>query len=356
VNETTPDDRGLSLFERRLLVVALSLLLVFLSFHLLRELAVLFQPLLIAALITYMALPMHRWLVRKGVPKKLAHVVLVIGVIVFFYAVGRLAQDNFRQLSRSWPEYEGKLNDLLKSLHQNMPFPITELEDKQVRDLIPPLTAEQVTRQAQILLDSFTGFLTTIFVVILYLVFLAAEIFSFPQRAREAFGDHRGERVMQVIDSINHAVGGYLAVMTFINLMIAAGTFILLVLFRIPFAPLWALLMFLFAYIPYIGTVLVTGAILLLTVIVYSHAPWTILVVTVLLVALQQVFGAYVQPRMMGTRLGVSPLLILLSLSFWGIVWGIVGMLLAVPLLMVLKISLENIPETKPLAVLMSNP
>jgi AI-2 transport protein TqsA len=161
---------------------------------------------------------------------------------------------------------------------------------------------------------------------------------------------------MGIIQSINHAVGGYLAVMTFINALIGLLTVLVLALLQVPFAPLWGLLMFLFSYIPYIGSIVVTLAVLLLSVIEFAEKPWKILSVAVLLIAIQQVLGAYVQPKLMGSRLGVSPLLILLALGFWGLVWGIIGMLLAVPLLMVLKIALENIPETQPIAKLMSNP
>ena len=77
--------------------------------------------------------------------------------------------------------------------------------------------------------------------------------------------------------------------------------------------------------------------------------------VTILLIAIQQVMGTFIEPRMAGRRLQVSPLLILLSLSFWGVLWGIVGMILAVPLLVVIKAILENIPETRPIATLMAN-
>jgi predicted PurR-regulated permease PerM len=75
----------------------------------------------------------------------------------------------------------------------------------------------------------------------------------------------------------------------------------------------------------------------------------------VLLIGIQQAIGTFLEPRMAGHRLNVSPLLILLSLAFWGALWGIVGMILAVPMLVILKIVLDNINETRPLATLMSN-
>ena len=77
--------------------------------------------------------------------------------------------------------------------------------------------------------------------------------------------------------------------------------------------------------------------------------------ITISLIAIQQGIGTLVEPRLAGHRLDVSPLLIVLSLAFWGAIWGPVGMILAVPLLVSVKIVLENIPETKPIATLISN-
>src|SRR5438309_11268975 len=94
VNQITPDDAPPLTFERRLIVVTCTVLLVYLTFHLLRDLAALFQPLLIAGLITYMAYPMHRWLVHHHINSKAAHFVLLGGVLIFFFGVGRLAQSN----------------------------------------------------------------------------------------------------------------------------------------------------------------------------------------------------------------------------------------------------------------------
>jgi predicted PurR-regulated permease PerM len=103
-------------FQRRLTIVTLTLLLVFLSYHLLRELAPILQPLMIAALITYVALPSHRWLVQHGVPSRLGHLVLVSVVILFFFLIGRLAQGNFEDLAERSDVYEKRLDDLLARL------------------------------------------------------------------------------------------------------------------------------------------------------------------------------------------------------------------------------------------------
>lgn len=345
-----------SRFERQLTIAALTLLIIALSFYLLRELAGIFQPLLVAVLITYIAVPIHHWLVRKGIPSRAAHILMIALFIVFFYLLGRIAQVNVERIAQNAADYEAKLDRLMKEVSVSLPFEVPELEEKHIADLVAVPPVDDLIGPVRKVLGSFFSFLTSFFVVVLYLVFLAAEVFTFEERARRAFGPDQAAGMMRIIESINRAVGGYLSVMTLINFVMGLLTYLVLVAFDIPFALFWGLFMFLFAFIPFIGSVLVTLAILALALLEYADQPGLVLLLAGILVLIQQFLGSYVQPRLMGSRLGVSPLLILISLAFWGILWGIVGMLLAVPLLMVLKIALENIPETKAIATMMSNP
>jgi predicted PurR-regulated permease PerM len=118
---------------------------------------------------------------------------------------------------------------------------------------------------------------------------------------------------------------------------------------------MWGVLIFLFNFIPYIGSLVAVSLPIILSFLQYADEPWKPLLITVLLLLVQRVVDNYIEPRLTGRKLGVSPLIVLLSLAFWGWLWGIVGMILAVPLTVIGKIILENIPETKPLATLLSN-
>jgi predicted PurR-regulated permease PerM len=124
-------------------------------------------------------------------------------------------------------------------------------------------------------------------------------------------------------------------------------------LFNVDFYITWGLLAFLLNFIPYLGSLAATALPILLSLV--TLGLWQGIVIAVLLIAMQQTLGVFVEPRIAGQRLNVSPLLILLALSFWGVVWGIVGMILAVPLLVSIRIILDNIDDTKPIAALMAN-
>jgi predicted PurR-regulated permease PerM len=119
---------------------------------------------------------------------------------------------------------------------------------------------------------------------------------------------------------------------------------------------MWGVLIFLFNFIPYIGSLVAVSLPIVLSILQYAEEePWKPLLIALLLLVVQRVVDNWVEPRLTGHKLGVSPLIVLLSLAFWAWLWGIVGMILAVPLTVISKIILENIRETKPLATLISN-
>jgi len=156
-----------------------------------------------------------------------------------------------------------------------------------------------------------------------------------------------------VAESINTGVSQYISVKALMSFLAGIASLAVLLIFGVDFAITWALLIFLFNFIPYLGSLVATALPIALALV--QLGPWQALAIAVLLIAIQQVIGTFVEPRMAGHRLGVSPLLILLSLAFWGVMWGIVGMILAVPMLVMLKIILDTIKETRPIATLMSN-
>src|SRR5262249_37978131 len=212
---------------------------------------------------------------------------------------------------------------------------------------------EQGVAQLRQTLGTFLSFFSMMAITFIYLVFLVAERVTFPRRLGVAFGDLRGEELQVITTSINVAISQYIAVITFVSVLAGVLSMLVLWIVGVDFFVTWGILICLFNFIPYIGSIVAVALPILLTLV--QLGVWQATVVAVLLIAIQELIAFGIQPRMAGRKLGVSPLLILLSLPFWGVVWGIVGMILAVPLLMIIKIILDNIKETRPLAILMSN-
>jgi predicted PurR-regulated permease PerM len=350
-----PGDPGQeSPFQRRLTIVTLSLLLVFLIIYLLREFASILQPILIAMFIGYAVLPVHRWLVGRGIRSMLAYVVIFVLIVGAMLLFGRLAYSSLEQLAYRMPQYERKLDGLLEETRAYFPEEIQGRDPWTVRSLLfLELSGERLKELMQGMLGNFLGFAAVLGVVAAYLLFLGMEKASFPRKIRDAFSPARAEQVLLVIDSINQAIGQYLAVKAFISLVGGALTTLVLWCFGVDFYVMWGILAFLLNFIPYVGTLVAVALPIMLSLVQFDTVVPAIFIAILLAIVHQSL--ALIEPRLAGSRLDVSPFLILLALAFWGYIWGIIGMILAVPLLVTGKIVLENIPETKPIARLISH-
>jgi predicted PurR-regulated permease PerM len=345
-------------FQRRLTIATLGLLLVVLLGFILYVCASILQPLFIAGLLVYLILPVHHRLVRWRVPSAVAYLVIVASVLVLFWGLGQMAYRNFAELSgERLTEYEDTLDGLARKVLRGLPVAVPDVDNWHVRNLLtfdvgPDSRIRSVLKAA---VGNFLEFLMATFVVLIYLIFLIAERVSLPRRLTRAFGEARATEIMAVVESINRAVHNYIALKTFVSALQGLLSFIVLAVFGVEFAVMWGVLIFLFNFIPYIGSLVAVSLPIILSILQYADEPWKPLLITLMLLLIQRVVDNFIEPRLAGHRLGVSPLLVLLSLAFWGWLWGIVGMILAVPLTVIGKIILENIRETRPLATLISN-
>jgi predicted PurR-regulated permease PerM len=143
------------------------------------------------------------------------------------------------------------------------------------------------------------------------------------------------------------------AVKTLVCLITGVLTAVVLALFRLPFAVAFGVLAFFLNYIPTLGSIIATGLPVLLAAFFFgSLGPAA--GILVLLMAINLVLGNFFEPRLMGKGLGLSPLLVFFSLFFGAWLWGIPGMILAVPILAVLKIIFANVPSLRILEAIMS--
>ncbi|MBK6291464.1 MAG: AI-2E family transporter [Ignavibacteria bacterium] len=190
--------------------------------------------------------------------------------------------------------------------------------------------------------------------VLLYLLFMLGASEAFPGKIASAFRGERATVVLQLFETLNTRVRTYLVMKTVFNLINAVIAYIILLAFDVDFAPLIALLTFLFHYIPNIGSLFTT----ILPAFVYLLQTGSVpqaLILALILVVIQNIIGNVIEPKVMGDRLELSPVVVLFSLLFWGWMWGIVGMILSIPIMSALKALLETIPSTRPLAILMGS-
>ena len=190
-------------------------------------------------------------------------------------------------------------------------------------------------------------------VVGIYLVFMLVEAGRLPRRIRAAFSGGRAERIMAVVANINAAMAGYLRVKVKASFVLAVPVTGVLWAFGVQSALMWGVLTFLLNFIPYLGSVVAcTGPIVL--ALLQSESLARPMVLALVLVSIHTLSAYVIEPKMTGKAVNLSPVIILVAISFWWLCWGFTGMILAVPLTVLVKIVMENIDDTRPFARLMS--
>jgi AI-2 transport protein TqsA len=321
------------------------------TFFLLRELGPILKPLFLAILLGYVILPFHL-AVKKRVPGRLSLAASAILSVILILLLTLGIQATVGTLAAEMPELNKKAvemrDEFLKYAAERFP---------QTTDAVKEVTAGDGTSVRDLtgwLVSVAADTLTTALVVGLYLMFLLLEAGRFPDRVRRAFSENRAERVMETISGINRGIAHYLTAKVKSSLILAVAVFVVLFVFQTRFAVVWALLTFFCNFIPYLGSVIGYTLPALFALIQFGPG-WEALTIAILLLAIHSLSASVIEPAIIGKAVGLSPVIILFSLAFWGYCWGVTGMLLAVPLTVMLKIVAEHLETTRPVAKLVSD-
>jgi AI-2 transport protein TqsA len=187
----------------------------------------------------------------------------------------------------------------------------------------------------------------------LYLVFLLMEARHLPRRIHAGFQNKSGKQLLEIGSAINKSMSEYLRVKTIASVLVALPAALVFWLFGVPFVGMWAVLVFVGNFIPYVGSIF---AFVLPVVLAFLElAPiWKPVAVLALLSINQFVNNNLIEPKLTARALDMSPVVILMALTFWGMCWGLTGMFLAVPIAVMLRAVFDHIPITRPLARLVS--
>lgn len=278
-------------------------------------------------------------------PPRWLQTTLSVGVVVsFFWFVGRLVKSNLVEFAEVAPEYDEKIKNLSN-----------ELTDYLGTEIVAEITAQlDLASYATKVLNSSISFVSALLVVLFYIIFLFLEQNIFSKKLDLIF-THRKNKVQffQTMSRIDDSMKTYMAVKSFISLLVALCTYIVLISFGVDFAILWAFLTFLLNFIPFVGSFIAICMPSLLALMQFDD-PLIALAIFVILNSLQVLIGNYLEPRIVGKSLNLSPLVVVLALAFWGSIWDVAGMFLCVPITVAMMIVLSQFPNTRAVAILLS--
>jgi AI-2 transport protein TqsA len=311
-----------------------------------REAASLLVEILLSVFIATICAPFLFWLQRRRIPTVAA--LMIIMLIVFLMAVPLvvLAGGAITEFSRRLPNYQLQLrNTFANYLHWFDFFGI----DFSIDNVYQYFNLGLAMRLASNILTILRSIFTSTFFILLTVTFILLETAGFPQKLAAAFGDSESTR--NRFDLIFANINRYMVIKTLTSLATGAIVMLLLYVIGVDFYFLWGLLAFMLNFVPTIGSFIAAIPAVLLTFIQFSL--FEVMVVCFGYLAVNTVIGSFIEPRLFGKEIGLSALVVFLSLVFWGWVLGPVVMLLSVPLTMIVKIALEGSEDTRWLAVLL---
>ncbi|WP_420806112.1 AI-2E family transporter [Ferrimonas senticii] len=303
-------------------------------------------PFLLALFVSIICSPLVRMLVRIRLPRGLAIFAVMAIVILLGIWLGSVVGSSINDFRSQLPSYRNQLTaQLAPALEYLAQFNI-HLSTDEVKQQFDP---GQLMGLATDILSGLGGLLANTLLIVLTVVFMLFEASGLSRKLHFALDDPQMR--LQQIDRFLDSVNRYLAIKTLVSIATGVVVGIGLYLIGVDYFLLWALVAFLFNYIPNIGSIIAAVPAVALAFLQFG---WTGAAATsVLYVAVNMVMGNVVEPRVMGRSLGLSTLVVFLSLIFWGWLLGSVGMLLSVPLTMIVKIALESSEGGRWIAVLL---
>ena len=334
----------------RYLNIAATFLLLFLIVYILFIGKALILPLVIALVFWYIiirlaALYQRIQINHWHIPYGLALVIALItgGMVLYLFFV--ILSYSISNIISAAPLYQQKLQQILDYANHLISGKLN------INQLISEVNLTHLFSKLALLVSTTAS---NFVLILIYMLFLFLEHRTFNTKLKAMCNsDHQYRKVNSLINRIGNDINSYLKIKTGVNLIAGFASFIVLLGFGITYAEFWGVLFFIVHYIPYVGPIAGIILVLLAASIQIVHLlPFIIL--AILLAIIQFGTGNFLEPRWLGTRLNLSPFVILISLAFWASIWGILGMILCVPIMVIINIILAKFPKTRPVAVMLS--
>jgi len=306
------------------------------------------SPLLIALFISALSGPVLFWLMQKKIPAGIAVTLIIIALVFFGLFISSILGTSLNGFSENLPDCQKRLQEVTHSIALSLNqlgihFQIDEF--KKIFNLGKTMGFIGST------FNQVLGTLTNVFFILMTVIFLLLELNCF--RNKFKLISTNPTQTMARLEHISKTIAGYFKIKTFTSFITALPIFIVLSIMGIDFPILWGIVAFLFNFIPNIGSIIAAVPVILLALIQLGFIAAA--EVGLLYLAMNSLIGSFLEPKLMGKSLGLSTLVVFLSLVFWGWLLGPVGMFLSVPLTMSFKIIVDSYDNTRWISILLSN-
>ncbi len=312
----------------------------------------LIQPFVVALIFWFLIKEIRDVLNKvKFIDEKIPNTILnILGFAAIFAIIGGVAKIlalNIQQLSAELPVYQNNITKVTQAINTNFNIDVIS----SVKEF---LGEYEYTNILSGLFKSLTDLFGDAFLIIIYTLFLLLEEPFFSKKIKAIYVKKEDlNEVNDVLVQIDKSIGRYLSLKTLISLLTGVLSYIALIFIGIDAPLFWAFLIFLMNYIPTVGSLIATVFPSMFTMLQFGElmpGVWVLIIVG----AIQLVVGNFIDPKLTGSSLNVSPLVVLIGLAFWGAIWGIIGMILSVPITVMMIVIFSEFPSTRGIAILLS--
>jgi len=309
-------------------------------------------PLILAVIIWFLIRELRFFLRKSSFIKQRLPVwlqnILVFGLI--FLVLGfttKLVSNSIRKFSKVIPQYQANIQQIYRQIEDMTGYGVINWLGDYSKEI-------DVSQAIQPIFNSLTSILGDGFIIIIYCAFLLLEEATFPKKLKLMFKDQRSyEQFIELLETVDTSFGSYFAIKTLMSVLTGVLSYIVLSLLGIDSPVLWAFIIFLLNYIPSIGSLIATSFPIIIAILQFGDllpGLWVLVGVG----SIQILVGNIIEPRVMGNSLNISPLVVIISLFSWGAIWGILGMILSVPIMVMLIFIFAQFPSTRGVAVMLS--
>ncbi len=311
------------------------------------------KPFVLAMVFWYLISDLRNHLLKikfsgKSLPGWLRTTIAFLILFLLIEGVSEILTSNTKQIISKIPNYSAAQITSIEELGHKLG--IQNLENT-IHDQLGSINIGNYLTD---FLDSLTSMVGSIIMIVVYIIFLLIEEAGFNRKLHEILQTQSDyNNLDKILKQINIAINKYVTLKTLVSLLTAVLSFFVLLIFKVNFPFLWAFIIFILNFIPYVGSLIAT--VLPASYAIFQFGSFMSFVwVFISIEIIQILIGNYIEPKFTGRSLNLSPLAVVIALTFWGSIWGILGMLLSVPIMSIITIILAQFPETRFIAILLS--
>ncbi len=304
-------------------------------------------PLIIAWLLSFLIAPVVNFMTAKKVPTTLAVFIVLIVLLGIIYLSGTFLYTRISAFAAAYPRYHTRMTELITSVSSQLNLGFDPLAGFN--------WGQSITRFLMTLSGSIFAFVSKLVLVVIFLFFILLGKPFFKYKILKSFSDDKANQFSQITYSITAQIRRYLSLQFLISFVTGFLVWLVLVMIGVDFAVTWGALAFFLNFIPTVGSIASSIPPILLALVQFYPSIWPGVITLLSILTIQLGMGNGIAPKVLGDQLNLSPVVILLSLLFWGWLWGVVGALLSIPITAAIKIVCENIESLQPISVMMGS-